>query len=835
MTNHREILFSQMRQGAWIITPNNRLAQQLTEDFFASNAHLPLQKPVCIPYRTALQRFYQLSRHHLPQANHPVLLNQQHQQHLWSEILSSVTSSSGLLQEVQNAWRHCQQWGVDIHDPLFRQNSLTQLLQQWATSYQQELKHFASMTEEEIVPYLIAQQKIPLTANTKFVWVCFDDFTPQQRSLQQFLQDNEHQQIYEDIPERSAAVFKFQAKDEQEEQQQLLHWLKTHLAKGVQRIAVVVPDLQTQHQSLQRLFLRHFSPQDFNISLGKPLKEYALIAHALTWLELDPSSLTNQQLRLLLHSPFLSLSQTEFMERSHILHDSRLLQEAHISAIKLQTGLRSAPKLLKLINSLEDYPQIASPEEWVRLFKLRLSAVGFPGECPLSSTTYQVYHRFLSLFEEFLTYGLIKPTLSKSQAFDALISLTETTVFQARTPTSPIQILGLLEASGCTFDCIWICGMTDLTLPQKTRLSPFIPLKLQTELKMPHVHPEREFQFAQSLVRRLTYSGNEVVFSYASLVGDTPNLPSTLIIAFPEFPKSTITTVPFNPLQVQYESYLVPFSEQEKPTGGTALLADQAKCPFRAFAAHRLGAQESISQSIGLDARTRGQLVHKIMENLWLELQDQTTLLNQTAEALQAMVNRIINNVLSSYTEQNSSLPTLIYSLEIERAENLVNVLLEWEKQRPAFAVAGIEEMYEIDLAGIKLKLRVDRIDQVGEKKWVIDYKSSLPAQTPWEQERPEEPQLLLYALLDEKINALLFLELKNGRLTCKGLSAGDTSVKNIAPLANGQTWDAAVQQWKLQLQDLAQEFHQGECKPTPTRIAICQQCDFQNLCRIRA
>ncbi|WP_051131959.1 hypothetical protein [Legionella tunisiensis] len=56
------------------------------------------------------------------------------------------------------------------------------------------------------------------------------------------------------------------------------------------------------------------------------------------------------------------------------------------------------------------------------------------------------------------------------------------------------------------------------------------------------------------------------------------------------------------------------------------------------------------------------------------------------------------------------------------------------------------------------------------------------------EEERPQVPQLLLYALLDETINALLFAQLKAGQLTCKGLSAETYSVPGIITLKKTKT-----------------------------------------------
>src|SRR4029079_3574934 len=117
----------------------------------------------------------------------------------------------------------------------------------------------------------------------------------------------------------------------------------------------------------------------------------------------------------------------------------------------------------------------------------------------------------------------ISATLNKKEALDALTHLIENTIFQAKKTNAPIQISGLLEASGCEFDSLWVMGLTDQCLPQNTRLSAFIPPQLQRELLMPHSLPARELQFAKQTLQRLQRGSDTTVFSYSKLQGDNPN------------------------------------------------------------------------------------------------------------------------------------------------------------------------------------------------------------------------------------------------------------------------------------------------------------------------
>ncbi len=72
-------------------------------------------------------------------------------------------------------------------------------------------------------------------------------------------------------------------------------------------------------------------------------------------------------------------------------------------------------------------------------------------------------------FDELMQLAVLDAHLTQVEALEALQHLVNQTIFQAQKTTAPIQISGLLEASGCEFDSLWIMGLTDQCLPQKVR------------------------------------------------------------------------------------------------------------------------------------------------------------------------------------------------------------------------------------------------------------------------------------------------------------------------------------------------------------------------------
>ncbi|MDP1602564.1 MAG: PD-(D/E)XK nuclease family protein [Legionella sp.] len=830
-------LFGLLQEGATVITPNNRLSTELLSLFATQGARVQ-EKPACMPYQYFLQKALKKCSFVHPTITPPLLLNSQQIRHLWRQILTkqNVSFNPGLIDEIQEAWSRCQRWQVDLNHPSFSYTPETRFFQEWAHYFQSALDQLSAITDDQLVSFFLNKQT--RFEPTTIAWYCFDDYSPQQLALQHYLQTEGCTILHLNVENDLAAekFHLFAADDENDEYQQLVNWIKDCMTRGDKRIGVVVPDLQSQARPLQRLLQQHIPSSLFNISLGQNLNEFSLVSHALCWLHLNGETLSNHQARLLLYSPFTGDSQTEMESRAKLLHECAALQEATIDqSVFIKESRAAAPQLVKLLTSLVKYPEEASIKEWIALFTTRLKRLGFPGEYSLSSASYQCYQRFLALFDEFRELGLVTPQLSQTQALAAFETLTTTTIFQAQKKTSTLQILGLLEASGCTFDSLWVARLTDECLPQKTKLSAFIPVILQHENQMPHACPVRELSLATKIIDRFKNSSANGVFSFARLSKDKPNLPCPLLTDLPPFSVRPIEHEDsvLN-LENYTENYQLPLFENENVSGGTALLANQAKCPFRAFVAHRLHVKKEIAVADGLNALERGKIIHKVLEILWKNLENQQTLLSLSSSDLDRIIIEAIQIALEPYQRlRKHSFSTIIQAIEMNRLRRLVHAALEWERKRPPFEIESLEQEFTHSIAGMNFNVRIDRLDKVSEgKKWVIDYKSAPPTSLPWKEDRPREPQLLLYALLDETIKTLLFAGLKEGQLTCKGLSEDSLELAGILPIKKDENWASEREHWREQLHSLAEEYRQGYCEPKPVTPSVCQQCDYQSLCR---
>jgi hypothetical protein len=103
--------------------------------------------------------------------------------------------------------------------------------------------------------------------------------------------------------------------------------------------------------------------------------------------------------------------------------------------------------------------------------------------------------------------------------------------------------------------------------------------------------------------------------------------------------------------------------------------------------------------------------------------------------------------------------------------------------------------------------VRLDRVDQSGDKQLVIDYKTGEVTPSHWLGERPKDPQLPLYILASETpANGCAFAQIKGGKIKFVGVADSEI-INNQKPAEN---WPEQLEQWQQALRALANEFTTG-------------------------
>jgi probable DNA repair protein len=278
-----------------------------------------------------------------------------------------------------------------------------------------------------------------------------------------------------------------------------------------------------------------------------------------------------------------------------------------------------------------------------------------------------------------------------------------------------------------------------------------------------------------------------------------------------------------------------PVPETFAQGGGSGLLKSQAACPFQAFAKYRLGAKPWDDAKPGIDPLDRGNLLHDVLERVWDELGSQQQLRALRPEQLRELAEDAIDETLEKKAPQY--LPLQGLRLRAIERQRLVRLLLEWldaECRRKAFHVVQKEGDLETEFCGLRISLRIDRIDKLENDRHVlIDYKSGEASAKSWDGDRPDQPQLPFYLLtagLD--FAALAFARLKRGKLGFEGYADGNQVIDGLKAPRMG--WKPQQKQWRAVLERLATEFREGRAVVDPKlKDKTCEFCHLQALCRV--
>ncbi len=656
------------------------------------------------------------------------------------------------------------------------------------------------------------------------------------------------------------------AADSKTELEACAMWCSRQLASNQHaRLLVITQDISSRRGEIERAFLRHAEPGTaplFEFSLGIPLSQQEVARAACLLLRWLNGALAENEIDWLLSTGLAASSPEESSALQAFMYQLRLrgLQrpEWTLNAFIAQ---RTSELLLpvawidRMTGARQRLPdsrnRLQSPLDWAALIPQLLQDMGLPGNRTLSSADYQALNRWQQAVDTCGSLGFDGRRIGWTDFLSALDRTLDETLFAPESSDAPIQIAGPAESAGLEVDAIWFLGADEDVWPATGTTHPLLPLQVQRQAGMPHATPQHDWNLAQAITMRLLAAAPVVRFSYAMQKQNAETRPSRLISKLAGPPQSLPAELAPPSIQPPITAAVQDASSVPFPLttikGGAGVLTAQSQCPFQAFATARLGAKSWKPAEAGLTAAQRGQLLHDVLHRLWggpprgIRTQEDLQRLPELKTFVADCVRSVLRKNMPAGARER--MPLRYLELEEVRLIQLVVEWLEYERTRLPFTVNETEVTHVIDLAGLTLSLRLDRIDQLNDGSLlVIDYKSGADSPKAWELPRLDDVQLPLYAgfALNEEPGGLVFAKVRSRESSFVGrvADAKTTLFANLngtSSLAKNKLTSTLMDEWRQYIERLARNFVAGRADVDPREYPqTCERCGLQTLCRVQ-
>jgi ATP-dependent helicase/nuclease subunit B len=888
-----------LRDGGMVVTASERTARSLAEAYHRSRRAGGLTgwpSPSILSWSTFVRSQWE-SRNR----DGRLVLNSLQEQSLWAEIIARRDRSAGLLEGPR--YRLAVR-AIEAHQ-LICNYAPRYLDRATRLAWQQDAEEFSAWLDEFNAICgaggLISTTRLPLELlrlleaeedRPPILLAGFDRILPAQQEV--FAAWAGRSTVHQArLRQPASSIHFYETADATEEIAACAAWSTRQISADPQkRVLVVTQDVAQRRGEFERAFLQaaraeHKAPSAANLfefSLGVPLGQLALIRSANHFLRWLTGPIAEHDADWLFSSGYATANTEESRALTAFMRAIRrkCLQRTQWT---LADFLRQSPgaelpqawsaRMTQAHRRLREVAnRVQTPLEWSEFIPQLLAIAGWHGARPLISIEFQITQRWQQALETCASLGFAGGKMTWSAYCANLERVVDDTIFAPESQGAPVLIAGPSESAGLTADAIWFLGANEDNWPARGATHPLLPLFVQRDSGMPHASPQDDWDLARAVTSRLLSSAPELHFSFAGQANGVGLRPSRLIaqVAGPPraLPAEFRSQPPAPPIAIAFaDESRIPFPLGDA-SGGSNILTSQSQCPFKAFATARLGAERWDPAETGLTAVERGLLLHDAMRRIWAGppdgIRSHAELVAQSdlASFVTGHVQRTMRERTPARAHEN--MPHRYLELEGRRLIALVTEWLRFEQARRPFTVAATELKADPSIAGLNLRLRLDRVDRLNDGTLlVIDYKTGAVDIKVWDLPRPEDVQLPLYAgfaldkelrkTLQEKLavempptqladpyawlGGLTFANLRAGEMKFAGRvrSAKSTILASLSSntnLVKKRLEPEEIDAWRLKIVALAQEFLAGHAVADPLDDDTCRNCRLHVVCRIR-
>jgi hypothetical protein len=303
-----------------------------------------------------------------------------------------------------------------------------------------------------------------------------------------------------------------------------LTWARARtLADPGATLAIAIEDLESRRAEVRALADEILCPglqwpgheeavRPYNLSLGVAASDVPLVATALDLVALAQTPLPIARAATLVRSPYMAGGGDDWLRRAAL--EKKWLQEGRrdisLAGIVAAAGAQDRA-FAPLQRAVERRPQgscraiaprlgggLASLGRGGRLARRSRSIVRRSGKRVASGTKCWPSSRALAF---------VAPGMRRAEAIAALVALARAKVFQPESPPAPIQILGVLEAAGLSFDGLWVAGLAADTWPPAPQPNPLLPIAWQRDHNVPAINRRARARLCKALATQWAMAG----------------------------------------------------------------------------------------------------------------------------------------------------------------------------------------------------------------------------------------------------------------------------------------------------------------------------------------
>ena len=827
---------------ATVITANRRLARVLKQEYARRQVEanvLAWPSPNIHAWPDWLDaQLRDASR----QEDLPTRINTHHSMLLWDRCLrkelgSDAVGVGNLVRLARDSWQRLADWNVTIKDVARTAVSSDHKTFAAAAGRYLGLLERESWIDEAGLAALVADliSNGRVAAIGRYTFAGFDREKPSATLIRQHLEEAGCDVEDVPIPARShpPTLIPFATADA--ELRAAGAWARRRLAEDPElRIAIVCNGLERDAARMAGLVREGLMPgyrfsspclaEALNVSYGRKLTSYPVISTGLLWLRWLVRDLRSTEISQLLRSPLVvpgaGAGRARLELRLRRLPDRDWSPSMITAALQGKDDAADSAEWLQRVAGItkarRDLAGAASPAEWAVIVDEMLKAAGWPGKQRLGSAEFQLVNRWRDLLNDLARMDLVSARMSLDTALNQLEGMAVDAVFQPESYHARVHLMGPLEASGLEFDALWLTGVTAAQWPPAGNPSALVSRRLQQERGMPDAIPEDTVSYARGLLGHIRAAAPEMMCSYPLIEDDAEQTSSDLLTetvpgdsgAFAD-PGLFAATLAGSGCLGNVEDRVPPIGADEEISGGAGTIQNQLTNPIAAFLGGRLGVRTLDEQTDGLPALLRGNLIHDALYQLYLDKPSHDDIAGWTD--LEQRIARAIDFAFMRHERNADSVLLALLKMERRRVAGLLLEFVEIDAARDAFVVDSVERSVEFADAGVRLKLRVDRIDRLPDESIaILDYKTGAEKKFLTARGEPKEIQLVAYACaVDQPVAALALVNVDSRTMGFNGAGAGYT---------DPELWPEQLASWSDMVHRACGELTAGDVRVDMTQ-----------------